>query len=80
MNTKKIISFFVTVVIAATSLFSFVACNNTPATPTRELEGIEVTTAPTKTKYIEGEKFDATGMVVSKVYNDKTKEALEAAD
>ena len=45
MNTKKIVSFFVTAVIAASSLFALAACDNTPK---RELEGIEVTTAPTK--------------------------------
>ncbi len=77
MNTKKIVSFFVTAVIAASSLFALVACDNTPK---RELEGIEVTTAPTKIKYVEGEKFDTAGMVVSKVYSDESKEALAATD
>ena len=77
MNTKKIVSFFVTAVIAASSLFALAACDNTPK---RELEGIEVTTAPTKIKYVEGEKFDTASMVVSKVYSDESKEALAATD
>lgn len=34
------------------------------------LTGIEVTTAPTKTEYTEGECFDPTGMVVTASYSD----------
>lgn len=83
MKTKKIVSFFVTAVIAATSLFAFIGCDSTPQRtdpPQVELTGIEVTKAPTKTKYILGESFDPAGMEVSKVFNNNTKEVLQATD
>ena len=39
------------------------------------LEGIEITTAPNKVKYIEGQNFDTTGMkVIAKYSNNSTKE------
>lgn len=41
----------------------------------KKLTGIEITTMPTKVEYVEGETFDKSGMVVSYVYSDKTKEA-----
>jgi C1A family cysteine protease len=37
------------------------------------LTGIEVTKAPTKTTYVEGQNFDKSGMKVSEVYSDGTK-------
>lgn len=37
---------------------------------------IEVTTPPSKLEYIEGDKFNKNGMVVSLVYNDETKEEI----
>jgi|GEM_PF-3651820 len=40
------------------------------------LEKIEVTTNPNKTAYEEGEKFDKTGMVVTAVYSDNSKETV----
>lgn len=36
------------------------------------LVSIEVTTAPTKVEYVDGEEFDATGMVVTATYTDNT--------
>ena len=38
--------------------------------------GIKVKTNPVKTSYIEGETFDATGMVVEKTYSDGTTEGI----
>lgn len=43
---------------------------------TNILEKIEITTPPTKTEYVEGEDFDKTGMVVSAVYTNGTKEEI----
>ena len=40
--------------------------------PVKALSGIEITTAPTKLTYEEGEKFDKTGMVVTANYSDST--------
>ena len=40
------------------------------------LEKIEVTTNPNKTAYEEGEKFDKTGMVVTAVYSDNSRETV----
>lgn len=42
----------------------------------KEMTGIEITTAPTKTEYANGQSFDPTGMVVSAVYNDGSKTAV----
>ncbi|MCM1158522.1 MAG: leucine-rich repeat domain-containing protein [Bacteroidales bacterium] len=38
--------------------------------------GIEITEAPTKTSYAEGEKFDKTGMEVEVTYSDNTKKKI----
>ena len=40
------------------------------------LTGIEVTTLPTRTTYIAGESFDPAGMIVSEVYSNGTKTAV----
>lgn len=42
----------------------------------RVVEELEITTPPSKTSYIEGQTFDGTGMVVTAVYNDGTREAV----
>ena len=44
----------------------------------KNLTGLEVTTAPTKTSYSQGESFDPTGMLVKAVYSNDTKVATEA--
>ena len=43
------------------------------------LSSIAVTTAPTKTTYLEGESFDATGMVVKATYSDASQEDVTAS-
>lgn len=52
----------------------FAAC--TPDQPTPQpsvtLKSVAVTTQPTKTSYVEGDKFDKTGMVVTATYSDDT--------
>ena len=48
----------------------------TPPVVEKTLEKIEVTTNPNKTAYEEGEKFDKTGMVVTAVYSDNSKETV----
>lgn len=45
-------------------------------TTSKVLESIEITTPPTKTSYIVGEDFDATGMVVKVKYADGTSEVI----
>lgn len=45
-------------------------------TPPVEAIGIEITTMPTKTAYADGEALDLTGLVVSVLYNNDTKEAI----
>lgn len=40
------------------------------------LTGLEITTQPNKTEYFVGEKFDATGMVVSALYDDESKKEI----
>ena len=51
---------------------SIVVADETPKT----LENIKITTAPTKTTYTEGEKFDKTGMKVTATYSDETTEEV----
>ena len=76
MKMRKIISYIAVAVLALGVMSSFAACGKTAPTVT----GIEISTAPTKTKYIVGEEFDPAGMVVSKLLSDETKEVLAAAD
>lgn len=42
-----------------------------------DLVGVEITTAPTKVTYIEGQDFDPTGMVVKAIYDDGTIKEVE---
>lgn len=77
MKMKRIIAYIAATVLALGVMATFAACNDKPA-PT--VTGIEITTAPAKTKYIAGETFDPTGMVVSKLLSDESKTALTAAE
>lgn len=43
---------------------------------TKVLSSIEKTTSPTKVSYQEGEKFDTTGMVITAIYSDGTKQII----
>lgn len=42
----------------------------------KQISGIEVKTPATKTKYIEGENFDTTGMIVNVLYNNGTSDSI----
>ena len=44
--------------------------------PEVTLTGIKITTPPTKTEYVEGENFDASGMVVVAVYSDNSEKEI----
>ena len=48
-----------------------------PPVAQKTLESIKVTTAPTKTAYTEGEKFDKTGMKVIAKYSDGTTKEIK---
>ena len=48
-----------------------------PPVAQKTLESIKVTTAPTKTAYTEGEKFDKTGMKVIATYSDGTTKEIK---
>ena len=74
MKMRKIISYIAVAVLALGVMSTFAACGKTAPTVT----GIEISTAPIKTKYIVGEEFDPAGMVVSKLLSDETKEVLAA--
>ena len=47
---------------------------DTPITPT--LDSISVKTAPNKLTYTEGEKFDPTGLVITRNYSDGNEDTL----
>lgn len=66
---KRFTAAIATAALVCTSMFTLVAC--APA-----LEGIEVTKAPTKTQYVEGQKFDTEGMEISAVYSNQTTEIV----
>ncbi len=74
---KAFLAVLTAALLACVSLFTLVAC--TPASNDKAAKGIEITTPPTKTDYVVGESFDPAGMVVSVVYEDDSKEALEAS-
>ena len=42
----------------------------------KTLERIEITSQPNKTTYTEGEKFDSTGMIITAIYSDGTREII----
>jgi len=52
----------------------FAGCND------NKIKEISITTAPQKTVYLAGEKFDATGMVITVKYKNGTMEAIKFAD
>ena len=64
------------VYITYENMFATTPVTVTAKTPDKTLTGVEVSTPPTKTSYVEGEVFDPTGMVVKAVYNDGTKEEI----
>ena len=45
--------------------------------PSKELTGIKIGTAPSKTVYNDGEKFDKTGMVIKATYSDGSEEEVQ---
>ncbi|MCI8610246.1 MAG: hypothetical protein HFE73_11425 [Firmicutes bacterium] len=45
-----------------------------PATATKSVTALTITTPPTKTSYVEGQNFDKTGMVVHATYDDSSEE------
>lgn len=47
-----------------------------PPTTPKVLSKIEKTTSPTKVSYQEGEKFNTTGMVITAIYSDGTKQIV----
>jgi len=73
-KTKKALAVVLgTLLVACMSLFVLAACG--PKEP-KALDSIEITTQPTKTTYVEGEKFDPAGMVVTAKFNDESTEAV----
>ena len=73
---KKLLAALLLVCLAVSLCFA--ACQPTDEEKPQEvvLSEIKVTTQPTKTTYVVGEKFDKTGMVVTAVYTDKTEKAV----
>ncbi len=73
---KKLLAALLLVCLAVSLCFA--ACQPTDEEKPQEvvLSKIKVTTQPTKTTYVVGEKFDKTGMVVTAVYSDKTEKAV----
>lgn len=78
MNSKKKFSLFIALVLVFITVFSLPACGLPQGK--RRFKSVEITNAPTKITYFEGETFDPEGMVVSAVYSDGTKEVLSAED
>ena len=51
-----------------------------PASSTKTLSSISVSTAPTKTTYTAGEYFDPTGLVITRTYSDSTSDTYTYAN
>ena len=71
MKKQRFLVFALIVVIAVVA-FGVTGCGGSPD----ELESISITTAPTKTAYYVGEKFDPAGMVVTATYGDGSTKAV----
>lgn len=78
MAKNRALSFFAALLLIFSCVFALPACSLPEGK--RRYKELEITTAPTKTTYFEGETFDPTGMVVSAVYSDGTKEVIDADD
>lgn len=69
MKLKKTLALLLSLTMIAMGTLVLSACGKT-------LESVEITSAPAKTVYTVGEKFDPTGMKVSAVYSDASKEEV----
>ncbi len=79
-NKKADIQYYITAVDESGNI-GFFGTEEEPYTITcRYLDHIEVTQLPDKLTYLIGEDFDSTGLVVSAVYSDGTKEELSSDD
>ena len=79
-NKKADIQYYITAVDESGNI-GFFGTEEEPYTITcRYLDHIEVTQLPDKLTYLIGEDFDSTGLVVSAVYNDNTKEEISPDD
>ena len=75
MLRKRAVSALLAITMVLSCLIPLAACG-----ASAELSSIEITTPPTKTEYVAGEKFDPTGMVVTAKYDDETEKTLTAED
>lgn len=66
---KKTMALLVSLALVCSLAVALVACGASP-------ESIEITKAPTKTEYVEGQKFDPAGMEVTLVYSNEEKEVV----
>ncbi len=71
---KALVAVLIAALLVGISLFALTACGGS-----KTAKSIEITTPPTKIDYVVGESFDPAGMAVSLVYDDDSKEALEAS-
>ena len=55
-------------------------CSTIEPEPTKTLESIEVSNAPSKTEYTEGDYFDPTGLVITASYDDGSEEDIAYSD
>ena len=68
-SIKKILSLMAVAVIAVAMVIAVAGC-------AASLESIEVTSAPDKTQYVEGQKFDPEGMKITAVYSNGEEEEV----
>ena len=64
---RNVVSALTGLLLIVTMLFACIACGSSG----KEIKSIEITTPPTKTDYIKGEKFDPAGMVISLIYKEE---------
>lgn len=72
--TKKIGLLCVIMMLLVATVAVFSGCNDD------KVKSISITTDPIKTTYLAGEKFDATGMIITVEYKNGNTEAIKFAD
>jgi hypothetical protein len=77
MKKRNLLAIFATLAISAGAMAAFAACDTQANISVQdELQSLTIATAPTKTKYVAGETFDPSGMVVKAVYKSGKEEEV----
>jgi hypothetical protein len=77
MKRRNLLAIFATLALSAGAMAAFTACDaQSNISAEDSLQSLTIATAPTKTKYVAGETFDPSGMVVKAVYQSGREEEV----